>query len=347
MYERECFQLYYLCFFQPDLTLSASTCSIYGDIVDSSPTFDGSTSNLTDSDTSTRWPDDGSLTGSDTACWEPYQQYLIINLTGVEFGSIGIGFIATGFSTGDYESLSSEPTRYFSFSFSDSIPSDDLGWQYWATDFLNGSLVTSISSDTDGIFYAVNPLDLIRDTDPSDLKNRMTRITNGIPEMYSVNVDLPYKGNSLTTFTTWTLWMLDQSSYPDDGNSLQMGQLATVTCRNIFGTNYSSSLNSMTTSETGCWGTGAGSTSCGISHFGPPMRYKAYPGTNTQAYCNDGGIDSSYVDWEDCEATTETAFWDCDTSSSNCNGDDDEAAFILTCIRMFVFFSVEFTQRWL
>ena len=190
MYERECFQFYQLCFCLANASGSASTCGIYGDIVGSSPNFAGSPSDLMGDDEATRWPDDGSLDGSDDACWEPYQQYLIINLSDVEFGSIGIGFIQTG----DYEATSNEPSRYFTFAFADNIPSNDSGWQYWDTDFLNGSLVTSISSDTSGIFYAINPLNLIRGTDG---QNRFARISDGIPEMYSVNVDLPYKVGSV------------------------------------------------------------------------------------------------------------------------------------------------------
>ena len=329
-----------------------------GDIIDSSPTLDGSQSDLTDNNESTPWPPDGELDGSVTECWEPYQQYLIIDLSGdsgdsgtggseIAFGSIGIGFIADGFNTGYYNSTSYYPPRYFTFAFADSIPDDDIGWQYWAIDFLTDTVteVTPSPTSINGIFYAINPLDLVRDTDPTDLQNRFTGIIDGIPEMYSVNVSLPYRvsGSSTTQFTTWTLWMLRSISFflgGDDGNSHQMGQLATVTCRNIFDTNYSSSLSSMSTdtdSVNQCWGTG--SSNCN-NIYGPPMRFRCYPDDELieYAYCNRDGINSSYNDWIDCQQGASDVV-DCDEQPNLCDAEVDENAFILSsfsCQCMFI-----------
>ena len=118
--------------------------------------------------------------------------------------------------------------------------------------------------------------------------------------------------------------MLTLGTQIDDGNGIQMGQVVTVACRNVYGSesNYSLSLSSMATDLSNsnvCWGTGeTDSATCSTQYVWP-----AY------GYCS-SSFGSSFDQFSQC-ANNGDFTYDC-ASFASCSGEDVDS-FMMSSIQ--------------
>ena len=161
--------------------------------------------NIISNDSSLVWPSTSQTLLVNDECWEPYNQYIIYDLTNITFLSIGLSLTASSLSITDYQD-DAFPPRLFSFGFADvSLASQDYNnneaWTYWAVDLGNGKFE---NDGSESILHSVmNALWFERDTQALDTNNRFSRITEGVAEMYSSNASLWYKsGTSQELYTT-------------------------------------------------------------------------------------------------------------------------------------------------
>ena len=348
---KDCYIVNHICFYEFDKWYGNSQCISESSIIAINPDNGASDDlKIISNDSSEVWP--STLQTGNDECWEPYNQYIIYDLTNITFLSIGFGLTASSLTTTDYQD-DGLPPRLFSFGFADtSLASqdydNDAAWTYWAVDLGNGEFEDDDSSGS-RLHYVINSLWFERDTQPADTSNRFTRITHGVAEMYSSNANLWYKNNAQESYTTWTLWILDLGFSGNDGSASEIGQVATIACQNVFGLGYEGSAASFAT-DTGniCWGTGDAGSNCDNNVFGPPMRlFTLFAEGGT--YCN--GTDGK-SDWLDCvnDPQVESQFLatviDCvDDDGTDCSDYADGDGYMMSdfnCSGMFGLFLFSF-----
>eukprot|EP01084_Bolivina_argentea_P036632 67741_1 len=139
--KRNCFELYAICFYEIDK--SNPNCLNTMNSLVTKPS--GATSTIfKDLSTTTNWtPAPDRDTGA--TCYEPYQQYVLFDISNIEFTSIGLGILQS--ISSDTVGTNITAPRYWSFIFGDkttignNYDNDILYDQYWVIDLFDSTFI--------------------------------------------------------------------------------------------------------------------------------------------------------------------------------------------------------------
>eukprot|EP01084_Bolivina_argentea_P120552 213706_1 len=274
--KRNCFKLYSICFYEinqpnPNCIDINSFATKPSDATDNTI--------FKDLSTTTQWtPSPDRDTGE--TCYEPYQEYVLFDISNIEFTSIGLGILQS--ISSDTIGTNMTAPRYWNFIFGDktiiggNYDSDILYDQYWVIDLYDSNIFTNENTINEP-FFNINPLYFQLDTKPSLNRIRMDQIYFGRPEQYLIDISLyrfgqQFVGTERSMFTTWTWIGSKNAAIWDDGTpqnayldnqTFKIGQYAQIACKNAINydinntplnTYYLSSINPTTINDQ-CYGT--------------------------------------------------------------------------------------------
>ena len=193
-------------------------------------------------------------------CWEPYSQYIIYDVSNLNFSSIGIG-TNLPIASDIYGIINPSPSpttyslpKYISFALASTsvidYNNDLLFDQYWVQD------MTQLTPNNK--IYDSSPIFWMFDTKPSNNSIRMNEIDSGFPEQYVVSKTFNiYSSNVDRIFTTWTAIFASSQQTSD---STGMNNMAIVGCSSAMGYTPSPTVGfgSASSTEMNCYGIGGG-----------------------------------------------------------------------------------------